>query len=279
MGWSSQVGPAASTGARDGGRAQERGSCWRLLRSAMELRGRRAGSARAPQGPHWIPADLPPSDCSCSPDGSLQRPGQAGTPVQVAGSLRRPPTAAGRPQQFQLYQHASPQPHSIPPGAGMAEAATRPNFSHDASPALVVRGGESRTPSVCSSVILDAKDPPAKSEAAPKPPASAPPSILVKPDTSRNNAEKVRPAVPGLQRVPILLGLALNLISPGAKACESFPPFSPGFLLIEVTGIGSCIKKSDICVADSAVQIKPFRKARCCRDSLSVNQCSVTNKY
>ncbi|KFQ96419.1 Putative E3 ubiquitin-protein ligase SH3RF2, partial [Nipponia nippon] len=123
-------------------------------------------------------------------DGSLQRPGQAGTPVQVAGSLRRPPTAAVRPQQFQLYQHISPQPHSIPPGTGMAETGTRPNFSHDASPALVVRGGESRTPSVCSSVILDAKDPPAKSEAAPKPPASAPPSILVKPDTSRNSAEK-----------------------------------------------------------------------------------------
>ncbi|XP_009462675.1 PREDICTED: putative E3 ubiquitin-protein ligase SH3RF2 [Nipponia nippon] len=123
-------------------------------------------------------------------NGSLQRPGQAGTPVQVAGSLRRPPTAAVRPQQFQLYQHISPQPHSIPPGTGMAETGTRPNFSHDASPALVVRGGESRTPSVCSSVILDAKDPPAKSEAAPKPPASAPPSILVKPDTSRNSAEK-----------------------------------------------------------------------------------------
>ncbi|NWZ49415.1 SH3R2 ligase, partial [Haliaeetus albicilla] len=123
-------------------------------------------------------------------NGSLQRPGQAGTPVQVAGSLRRPPTAAMRPQQLQLYQHVSPQPHSIPPGAGMAEAGTRPNFSHDASPALVVRGGESRTPSVCSSVILDAKDPLAKSEAAPKPPASAPPSILVKPDTSRNSTEK-----------------------------------------------------------------------------------------
>ncbi|XP_072728341.1 E3 ubiquitin-protein ligase SH3RF2 [Ciconia boyciana] len=123
-------------------------------------------------------------------NGSLQRPGQAGTPVPVAGSLRRPPTATVRPQQFQLYQHVSPQPHSIPPGAGTAEAGTRPNFSHDASPALVVRGGESRTPSVCSSVILDAKDPPAKSEAAPKPPASAPPSILVKPDTSRNSAEK-----------------------------------------------------------------------------------------
>ncbi|NXT83649.1 SH3R2 ligase, partial [Zapornia atra] len=123
-------------------------------------------------------------------NGSLQRPGQAGTPVPVAGSLRRPLTPVVRPQQFQLYQHISPQPHSIPPGAGTAEAGLRPNFSHNASPVLPARGGESRTPSVCSSVILDARDPPAKSEAAPKPPASAPPSILVKPDTSRNSAEK-----------------------------------------------------------------------------------------
>ncbi|NXW70162.1 SH3R2 ligase, partial [Hirundo rustica] len=121
-------------------------------------------------------------------DGSLQRPGQAGTPVQISGSLRRP-TAAGRPQHFQLSPHGSSPPHSVPPGAGTDEA-TRPNFSYEASPALLVRGGESRSPSVCSSVILDAKEPPAKSEAAPKPPASAPPSILVKPETSRNSAEK-----------------------------------------------------------------------------------------
>ncbi|XP_061857927.1 E3 ubiquitin-protein ligase SH3RF2 [Colius striatus] len=123
-------------------------------------------------------------------NGSLQRPGQAGIPMQVAGSLRRPSAAAVRPQQFQLYQHISPQLHTMPPGAGMAETGVRPNFSHDVSPALVVRAGESRTPSVCSSVILDAKDPPTKSEAASKPPASAPPSILVKPDTSRNSTEK-----------------------------------------------------------------------------------------
>ncbi|NXE05660.1 SH3R2 ligase, partial [Lophotis ruficrista] len=124
--------------------------------------------------------------------GSLQRPGQAGTPVQVAGSLRRPSTAALRPQQFPLYQHVSPQPHSIPPGAGLAEAGPRPNFSLDASPVLAVRAGHSRTPSVCSSVILDARDPPAKGEAAPKPPASAPPSILVKPDTSRSAEKQVK---------------------------------------------------------------------------------------
>ncbi|NXS66774.1 SH3R2 ligase, partial [Pandion haliaetus] len=155
-----------------------------LLPVPVSSPGRNAAAAASGQ------ASLRRGRGSTRKNGSLQRPGQAGTPVQVAGSLRRLPTAAVRPQQFQLYQHISPQPHSIPPGAGIAEAGTRPNFSHDASPALVVRGGESRTPSVCSSVILDAKDPPARSEAAPKPPASAPPSILVKPDTSRNSAEK-----------------------------------------------------------------------------------------
>ncbi|NWV01039.1 SH3R2 ligase, partial [Upupa epops] len=121
-------------------------------------------------------------------NGSLQRPGQAGTPLQVAGSLRRPSAPTLRPQ-FPIYQHASPQPHSVPPAAA-ADVGTRPGFSHEASPALVARTGESRTPSVCSSVILDARDPVAKSEAAPKPPASAPPSILVKPETSRNSADK-----------------------------------------------------------------------------------------
>ncbi|XP_017678429.1 PREDICTED: putative E3 ubiquitin-protein ligase SH3RF2 [Lepidothrix coronata] len=135
------------------------------------------------------PAPLRRGRGSARKNGSLQRPGQAGTPVQITGSLRRPSAAAGRPQQFQIYPHISSPSHSVPPGAGMDEA-TRPNFSYEASPALVVRGGESRTPSVCSSVILDAKDPPVKSEAAPKPPASAPPSILVKPETCRNSAEK-----------------------------------------------------------------------------------------
>ncbi|NWZ85127.1 SH3R2 ligase, partial [Poecile atricapillus] len=142
-----------------------------LLPVPVPVPGRTAGT----------PAPLRRGRGSSRKNGSLQRPGQAGTPVQISGSLRRP-TAAGRPLHLQLY------PHSIAPGAAVDEA-TRPNF-YEASPALVVRGGESRSPSVCSSVILDAKDPPVKSEAAPKPPASAPPSILVKPETSRNSAEK-----------------------------------------------------------------------------------------
>ncbi|NXK72123.1 SH3R2 ligase, partial [Amazona guildingii] len=141
------------------------------------------GRSAAAAGPG--PAPLRRGRGSARKNGSLQRPGQAGTPIHVAGSLRRPLTTVLRPQQIQLYPHLSPALHSIP-----AEAGARTHFSHDASPVLVIRGGESRTPSVCSSVVLDAKDPPAKSEAAPKPPASAPPSILVKPESSRNSAEK-----------------------------------------------------------------------------------------
>ncbi|NXD00084.1 SH3R2 ligase, partial [Certhia familiaris] len=173
---------------------QVRGSallCCSRTRRAGAAEGRRGPCPR--QGPGRVAAGHVPRHRQGRPlpqqlHGSLQRPGQAGTPVQITGSLRRP-TAAGRPQHFQLYPHISSPPHSIPPGAGTDEA-TRSSFSYEASPALLVRGGESRTPSVCSSVILDAKDAPVKSEAAPKPPASAPPSILVKPETSRNSAEK-----------------------------------------------------------------------------------------
>ncbi|XP_054024510.1 E3 ubiquitin-protein ligase SH3RF2 [Dryobates pubescens] len=145
-----------------------------LLPVPIPLPGRSTGTGQA---------SLRRSRGSTRKNGSLQRPGQATTPVLVAGSLRRPAMAALRPQQLQLF-------HTIPPGAGTAEAAARSTFSQEASPAVGGRGGESRSPSVCSSVILDAKEPPTKSEAAPKPPASAPPSILVKPDTSRNSAEK-----------------------------------------------------------------------------------------
>ncbi|XP_072204725.1 E3 ubiquitin-protein ligase SH3RF2 isoform X1 [Excalfactoria chinensis] len=115
-------------------------------------------------------------------NGSLQRPAQAG--LQAGSSLRRVPTAGLQP-----YPHDGSAPHSSP-AAGTAEVGTRPSFSHEAPPALTVRGGESRTPSVCSSVILDTTDTLAKSESVPRPPASAPPSILVKPDTSRNSSDK-----------------------------------------------------------------------------------------
>lgn len=163
------------------------------------------------------------------PDGSLQRPGQAG--LQAASSLRRMPTAG-----------LQPYPHAGSPTASTAEVGVRPNFSHEAPPALVVRGGESRAPSVCSSVILDTTDPLAKSESGPRPPASAPPSILVKPDTSRNSSDKVQSAARGLT---------------GAA------------------GVGACLKLSDIGAADPAGQIKSFRKAKCCRVSFRGSWCSL----
>ncbi|NXD26800.1 SH3R2 ligase, partial [Spelaeornis formosus] len=168
---------------------------WTLSSSSLSSQGsvseggpRQSRALRPLLLPVPVPVPLRRGRGSARKNGSLQRPGQAGTPVQITGSLRRP-AASGRAQHFQLYPHVSAAQHSIAPGAGTDEA-PRPNLSFEASPALLLRTGESRTPSVCSSVVLDAKDTPVKSEAAPKPPASAPPSILVKPETSRNSAEK-----------------------------------------------------------------------------------------
>ncbi|XP_015496926.1 E3 ubiquitin-protein ligase SH3RF2 isoform X2 [Parus major] len=193
----------------------------------------------APGRTAGAPAPLRRGRGSSRKNGSLQRPGQAGTPVQISGSLRRP-TAAGRPLHFQLY------PHSIAPGAAVDEA-TRPNFS-EASPALLVRGGESRTPSVCSSVILDAKEPPVKSEAAPKPPASAPPSILVKPETSRNSAEKqvktVRfqnhsPPPPKRHSLQPSPRLVRSRTEPGPEGLLPEPRLGPELLLLYSPRLGS----------------------------------------
>ncbi|XP_032995897.1 E3 ubiquitin-protein ligase SH3RF2 [Lacerta agilis] len=119
-------------------------------------------------------------------NGSLQKPLQPGTLIPFVNSLRRTPATQTRVQQSPTYQHIS----SLPRGIGTAETGARPNSSHDSSFILVPRSGNSRAPSVCSSVMLDTKELPTKNESALKPPASAPPSILVKPDTSRNTTEK-----------------------------------------------------------------------------------------
>ncbi|XP_066416012.1 E3 ubiquitin-protein ligase SH3RF2 [Molothrus aeneus] len=189
--------------------------------------------------PGRAPAPLRRGRGSTRRNGSLQRPGQAGTPVQITGSLRRP-TAAGRAQHFQLYPHS-------PPGAGTDETA-KPNSSYEAAPALLVRAGESRSPSVCSSVILDAKDPSVKSEAAPKPPASAPPSILVKPETSRNSAEKqvktVRfqnhsPPPPKRHSLQPSPRLARSRTEPGPEGLLPEPRLGPELLVLYSPRLGS----------------------------------------
>ncbi|XP_029798038.1 E3 ubiquitin-protein ligase SH3RF2 isoform X1 [Suricata suricatta] len=120
-------------------------------------------------------------------DGSLQRPVQAGTPALVVGSLRRSPTMVVRPQQFPFYQ-----PQGVPPASSTVVVELGPQPTPTGEPALtcVSRGGDTRTRSAAGSLIMEGKEIPIKSEPPPKPPASAPPSILVKPENSRNGSEK-----------------------------------------------------------------------------------------
>ncbi|XP_032260337.1 E3 ubiquitin-protein ligase SH3RF2 isoform X1 [Phoca vitulina] len=120
-------------------------------------------------------------------DGSLQRPVQSGIPALVVGSLRRSPTMVVRPQQFQFYQ-----PQGVPSSASTVVAELGPKPTPTGEPALTCasRGSDTRIHSAASSLIMEGKEIPIKSEPLPKPPASAPPSILVKPENSRNGVEK-----------------------------------------------------------------------------------------
>ncbi|KAF7249342.1 E3 ubiquitin-protein ligase SH3RF2 [Varanus komodoensis] len=118
--------------------------------------------------------------------GSLQKPLQPGTLIPFVSSLRRSPATQRRPQQSPVYQPIS----TLPRGVSTADTGAWLNASQDSSLVLVPRSGSSRAPSVCSSVVLDTKELLPKSELSLKPPVSAPPSILVKPDTSRNTMEK-----------------------------------------------------------------------------------------
>ncbi|XP_055972857.1 E3 ubiquitin-protein ligase SH3RF2 isoform X2 [Sorex fumeus] len=120
-------------------------------------------------------------------NGSLQRPVQSGIPTLVVGSLRRSPTMVVRPQQVQFYQ---PQGSPTSPSPVMVEMG--PKAAPTGEPVLtcVSRAGDTRIHSAASSLIMEGKEVPIKSEPLPKPPASAPPSILVKPENSRNGTEK-----------------------------------------------------------------------------------------
>ncbi|EPQ20091.1 Putative E3 ubiquitin-protein ligase SH3RF2 [Myotis brandtii] len=92
-----------------------------------------------------------------------------------------------RPQQFQFHQ-----PQAVPSSPLMVVAEMGPKPTPTGEPALtcISRGSESRIHSTASSIIMEGKEIPIKSEPPLKPPASAPPSILVKPENSRNSSEK-----------------------------------------------------------------------------------------
>lgn len=130
---------------------------------------------------------LPKGRSSMRKNGSLQRSVQSGIPSFMVGSLRRNPTMVVQPQQFQFYQS-----QGIPSSPSTVVVEMGPTPTPTGEPALtcVSRGSDARIHSTASSVIMEGKEIPIKSEPPPKPPASAPPSILVKPENSRNGTEK-----------------------------------------------------------------------------------------
>ncbi|KAG8128678.1 hypothetical protein E2320_015508, partial [Naja naja] len=117
--------------------------------------------------------------------GSLQKPLQPGALIPLTNSLQRHPPTPARSQQTPIYQSIS----SLPRGIGTGDTGIKLSASHNPSLVQLPRSGNSRAPSVCSSVILDTSEVP-KNELTMKPPVSAPPSILVKPDTLKNTTEK-----------------------------------------------------------------------------------------
>ncbi|XP_005356095.1 E3 ubiquitin-protein ligase SH3RF2 isoform X1 [Microtus ochrogaster] len=120
-------------------------------------------------------------------NGSLQRPVQSGIPTFMVGSLRRSPTMVIRPQKFQFCQ---PQGMTSSPAPMMVEMGSKPISTGEPALTCSSRGGKTRIHSAASSLIMEGKEIPIKSEPPPKPPASAPPSILVKPENSKNGTEK-----------------------------------------------------------------------------------------
>uniref|UniRef100_A0A5F9D302 RING-type E3 ubiquitin transferase n=1 Tax=Oryctolagus cuniculus TaxID=9986 RepID=A0A5F9D302_RABIT len=119
-------------------------------------------------------------------NGSLQRPVPSGIPTLVVGSLRRSPTVVLQHQQFQFYQ---PQGAPSSPSA-VLEVGPKPAPMGEPALTCMSKSSDSRVHSAASSLIMEGKEIPIKSEPLPKPPASAPPSILVKPENSRNGIEK-----------------------------------------------------------------------------------------
>ncbi|XP_051019865.1 E3 ubiquitin-protein ligase SH3RF2 [Acomys russatus] len=142
-------------------------------------------------------------------NGSLQRPVQSGIPTFMVGSLRRGPTMVIRPQKFQFYQ---PQMMTSSTTPMMVETGSRPISTGEPALTCINRGSKTRIHSAANSLIMEGKETPIKSEPPPKPPASAPPSILVKPENSKNGTEKQVKTV-----------RFQNYSPPPAKHCASHP--------------------------------------------------------
>ncbi|KAM9064847.1 E3 ubiquitin-protein ligase SH3RF2 isoform 2-T12 [Sarcophilus harrisii] len=121
-------------------------------------------------------------------NGSLQRSSLSGSPNSIVGSLQRTSTVAVPIHSFSAYQSKSVPPP--PPTTPVIEIGSRPSSTSESTILFGNRSSDSRIHSATSSIILETKESPLKSELCIKPPASAPPSILVKPENSKNGSEK-----------------------------------------------------------------------------------------
>ncbi|XP_053575821.1 E3 ubiquitin-protein ligase SH3RF2 [Bombina bombina] len=109
---------------------------------------------------------------------SLQNSVQS-SPFAIS-TITRPSSAIVQTQQLLISSHSN---------VGASPETSRPTHSYD-SFSLVGRGTDFRRLSAASYVALEAKEILFKSEQPVKPPTSAPPSILVKPDTPKSSSDK-----------------------------------------------------------------------------------------
>ncbi|XP_021506417.1 E3 ubiquitin-protein ligase SH3RF2 isoform X1 [Meriones unguiculatus] len=120
-------------------------------------------------------------------NGSLQRPVQSGIPAFMVGPLRCSSTMVIQPQKFQLGQPQEMTPVLTPM---TVDIGPKPISTGEPALTCINKGAKTRVHSPASSVIMEGKEISIKSEPPVKPPASAPPSILVKPENSKNGTEK-----------------------------------------------------------------------------------------
>ncbi|MEE6479498.1 hypothetical protein FKM82_012266, partial [Ascaphus truei] len=130
------------------------------------------------------PMSLRRGSNSIKKSSSLQRKVHSSPLGLAMTSIARSPSAIVQPQPFETFQNAT----HCNVGAS-CETWSRLNPPYE-SLAFVGRGVDSKRHSTASSVILEAKEPLAKTESPVKPSTSAPPSILVKPDTPKSSSEK-----------------------------------------------------------------------------------------
>ncbi|XP_072257018.1 E3 ubiquitin-protein ligase SH3RF2 isoform X2 [Pyxicephalus adspersus] len=131
-----------------------------------------------------VPVTLRRRNSSLKKNFPPQKTAQNSLGSQPVGTISRSPSAVTQPQQIIINAAYS----SV--GAS-AETRTRPYSLYDALP-IDNRPVDYRRYSAASSIALEPKELVSRNNLTLKPPISAPPSILVKPDTPKSGPEKVK---------------------------------------------------------------------------------------